>query len=170
MAKYSLHSIHPRRFDLYALWFVSAGALAAGLSLPVITFKELIFRTTTFSIITGVVNLCQERYLLLAAVVFIFSVLFPILKLTALLLLWFWPLTKSKRFTFLEFLSNLGKWSMLDVYLVAITIVIAKGSTMVKASPRIGIYFFGVSILLSIILSTLVKRLAKKAHFPQDSL
>ena len=53
----------------------------------------------TYSVMTGVVGLAKDGDYVLAAVIFFFSIVFPIGKLAALLL---------------------GKWSMLDVFVVAI--------------------------------------------------
>ncbi len=158
----SLYSIYGHRADVYALWTTAAATLITGLSLPVITFTELIFKKSTYSIISGVQSLFNGGEYVLAAVLFVFSVIFPILKLLTLLLLYFCGMDSKGRTKVVYRLSALGKWSMLDVYVVAMTIVIAKSSSLIKAQPRTGIYFFGVSVLLSIIVSSLIESLAKK--------
>ena len=150
------------RVDVYLLWVASVAALTAGLSMPVITLTELVFRKNTYSVVGGVVALYNQKDYVLAAVIFIFSCVFPIVKLLSLLLLWFVPFDSDQRGKVVTWLGHLGKWSMLDVYVVALTIVIAKSSTLLKAKPELGIYYFGASVVLSILTSTRIERLSKK--------
>jgi paraquat-inducible protein A len=158
----SLQSSHGFRADIYLLWTASTACLIAGLWLPVITFTELIFKKSTFSILGGIADLWQHGEYVLGAVIFIFSVVFPAAKLLSLLVLWFIPFNRTERGVMVHRLGTLGKWSMLDVYVVAMTIVIAKGSTLFKAEPEPGIYYFGASVVLSIFTSAVIERVSKK--------
>lgn len=160
----SLHASCGARIDVYLLWLASAGTLAAGLSLPVITLTELIFNKSTYSILSGIIELFQNKDHVLAAVIFVFSFVFPIVKLGSLLFLWFIAIDKNSRGVVVGWLGQLGKWSMLDVYIVAMTVIIAKSSVILKAEPEIGIYFFGASVILSILTSMRIEFLSKKAH------
>jgi uncharacterized paraquat-inducible protein A len=49
---------------------------------------------------------------------------------------------------------------MLDVFVVAIIVVMAKSSWMSDVTPKPGIYFFGSAIILSMIVTFLIQRLA----------
>ncbi|MFT5207666.1 MAG: paraquat-inducible protein A [Candidatus Omnitrophota bacterium] len=159
----SLHNIYSIRIDVYLLWCIAAVTLIAGLTLPVITFTELIVKTSTFSILGGVKDLFKQGEHVLGLVIFIFSIAFPIIKLTTLLYLWFAEIKKVDRSSHLDKLGNLGKWSMLDVYVLAMTIVIAKSSAFMKAEPRMGIYFFGTSVMVSMLASMKIGSLSKRA-------
>ncbi len=147
---------------VYALLALAVGALAAGLILPTIEMKELVFKKTSFSIMAGIRTLYEERYYFLAAVIFVFSIVFPILKLTALSMLWLVPMTARVRETAIEWLEVAGKWSMLDVFVVALMIIVTKSSGLVKAKPLAGIYWFMASVVLSMILSSWIKRLHRR--------
>jgi paraquat-inducible protein A len=61
-----------------------------------------------------------------------------------------------------HWLGVLGKWSMLDVFVVAITIVITKISSFAKAEARLGLYFFGASIMLAMLATGWIERIMKK--------
>ena len=164
----SLDKIHSKTWDVYALWVLSAVFLALGLYLPVITFQELIFKQSTFTIMTGITSLWDEKQFFLAMVIFVFSVVFPLVKLGGLAVLWFLPLMKNQRNRMIEMIGNLGKWSMLDVYVVAMTVIIAKSSALIKAKPQEGIYYFCASVALSIVLSLRIKYLAKYAQIKSN--
>lgn len=152
-----------------------AGALAlliVGLSLPIVTIqKHILFKTVenTYSVAAGVKDLAMSGEYVLAGVVFFFSMIFPFAKLLALGWLWSVRLYEEERRWILHWLGNLGKWSMLDVFAVAILVVLAKLRTLTHVEPRIGIFFFGAAIIASMLTTAYVDRLvraARKAHAP----
>ena len=157
----SLLQTYPKRLDIVLLLLVSSWLLFMGLRLPVLTIQQM-WMKNTFSVLTGIENLYQEKQVFLACIVFFFSIVFPIIKLTALIAIWFIRMRDEKRQRLLYLLSALGKWSMLDVFVVAVIIVTVKLGVLVKATPEPGIYYFGMSILLAMAATALEERLAKK--------
>jgi len=160
--KQSLFHRHPKRWDIIALWLASTGLLIAGLSLPVMRTKKLLFWDDSYSILQGVKALIEEKHFGLAVILFLFSIVFPIVKLTALAALWFMPVEQERRQTLLKWTSALGKWSMLDVFVVAIVVVISQFGGLMEASARVGVYVFAAAIAGSIVTSMQVERLAAR--------
>lgn len=158
----SLMQIFPRSFDVPIMLLTSAILLGFGLYLPVIKLNELVFWTHTFSVYTGIISLWKEQHYFLSVIILVFSIIFPFIKLGVLCLVWFRRISNDQRETYLKWLANLGKWSMLDVFVVAITIVVAKISKFASAEPKIGIYFFGGSIILAILVTMRIERLTNK--------
>jgi len=161
----SMLDFHPRRYDIPFLLCVSLASLLAGLSLPLITVDKTVFWNhwhNEYSVFTGIVNLAQDGDVLLAFVLFFFSMVFPFVKLSALVVIWFKRLSNEQRTTTLGWLEMLGRWSMLDVFAVAIMIVAAKLRALTQVQPQIGVYFFGAAIMLSMITTMLVDQLARK--------
>jgi len=158
----SLRELHRKRHDVPALILASAALLAFGLSLPLVTVEKL-FWENRYSVATGVFGLWEDGEHLLAAVVFFFSVVFPIAKLLLLLHLWFARLGADARDALLGWLEALGKWSMLDVFIVAILIVATKLGPVADVHPNSGVYFFTAAILASMLSTQLVRKLAARA-------
>jgi paraquat-inducible protein A len=158
----SLFHRYRTRWDVTALWCTSAGLLVAGLSLPVMRTKKLLFWDDSYSILQGVNALSEADHIVLALILFVFSIVFPIAKLGILAFLWFVPFDEDRRQRVLHWTSTLGKWSMLDVFVVAIIIVVSQLGGLVEASARIGVYVFAAAIVGSIVTSMLIERLAKK--------
>jgi len=159
----SLLKTYPRRIDV-PLGVAAAGALlGVGLALPVMSIKRLVFWNDDYSIIAGVVSLWQEGYFVLAAIIGAFSVVFPALKLGAMLALWFTPLRDDSRRRYLRWLAALGRWSMLDVFVVALTIVLTRANAFADVAPRAGLYVFAGAVVLTTIVSIEMERLARKA-------
>ncbi len=159
--KKSLLQTHPKRIDIALLLLSSTAALGAGLWLPVLTVRK-IWEKNTFTILGGVQNLCEDRQFFLAAVIFFFSIVFPFAKLAALYAIWFLPMRPESRKRILGGLSMLGKWSMLDVFVVAVIIVSVKLGVLASANAEEGIYYFAASILLAMIATAAETHLAKK--------
>src|SRR5580692_9439218 len=109
----SLQERNPKRIDIVILIVLSIVLLVIGLTLPILTVRKL-WDSNTYSIITGVQNLWQEKYYALAVIIFTFSIIFPIAKLIALSSVWFIRLKDENRKTLVLCMEIFGKWSMLD--------------------------------------------------------
>jgi paraquat-inducible protein A len=157
----SLHELHPKRIDIVILLILSVGLLIVGLMLPIMTVRKL-WASNTYSIITGVGNLWHEKLYVLASIVFFFSVIFPIAKLISLSVIWFIRMTDEHRQKLIYAMELFGKWSMLDVFVVAIIIVWVKLGVLASARAENGIYFFGASVLLTMVVSSLQGSLIKR--------
>jgi len=147
----------------------SAALLVIGLSLPLMKVQKLIFWKNEYSVFTGIVGLIKENQFLLAAILFFFSMVFPFVKLLALLALWCVPMPQAKGKALLRWLGVLGKWSMLDVFAVSILIVLVKLGPLAQVNPRPGLYFFCVAILASMTTTMYVERLARRAYQRQGN-
>jgi paraquat-inducible protein A len=143
---------------------VGAGlCLALGLKIPLIKVEKAIFLVNDYSVWSGITGLADDGEWLLAAVVFFFSFVFPIGKLLLLSWIWFAPMNPARRRDLLHWLEELGRWSMLDVFAVAILIVATKLGPLAQVSPLPGVTWFCAAILLSMVATIRVRLLAKKA-------
>lgn len=152
-----------RRYHIPAFIIGNLVLLGFGISTPVLKTEKLIFWEDSYTIITGVKNLFKEGSIFLGVIIFLFSIVFPISKLGTLFVVWFKKLTKNSRHTILKWLDILGRWSMLDVFVVAVLVVVSKAGGLVDAKPKTGIYIFAVAIFLSMLLIQWVTHLARKA-------
>ena len=159
--KKALLQLYPKRIDIPLFLIASSVALWYGLHLPTLTVRQL-WEKNTFTILTGIESLYADKQHFLAFVVFFFSIVFPIVKLVSLYALWFLPMRPESRKRILYGLSLLGKWSMLDVFIVAVLIVSVKLGALASANAENGIYFFGASILLAMVATALEERLVRK--------
>ncbi len=159
--KKTLQHLYPKRLDILILIVASAVLLIIGLNTPVLTVRKL-WERNTFSIISGIINLWNGKYYILASIIFFFSVVFPIVKLATLFMIWFVKLGNHQRKWLLRGLGLLGKWSMLDVFLTAIIIVSIKLGVLASAKAEIGIYYFATAILLAMLATNLQSNLVNR--------
>lgn len=163
MARHALRELHPRHALLVPAAIAgSTILLLIGLSLPLL-YSQKMFWQSTYSVWTGVVELWRQNELALSAILFFFSIVFPFVKLTGLTVIWFLKLPEEQRSRLLHWLGILGKWSMLDVFVVAILIVLVKLGPFVKIEPRAGVYVFAAAIAVSMLTTMYVDMLAKRS-------
>ncbi|MFC2165044.1 paraquat-inducible protein A [Acidobacteriota bacterium] len=149
-----------KNWDIDVLLWVSIITLGIGLFAPILTFKKLLFFKSTVSIFSVLTGLFQEKEFILFLVIFIFSVVFPIVKnLLIALTRYMQPKATQGMDKYLLYLSQISKWSMLDVFLVALLVVIVRLGVLGKVEARWGIYIFAASVFLS---TSAVNRLLKK--------
>ena len=84
------------RLAVLALVATAAATLALGLALPVVYLRKGL-SGDTFSVVAGILSLADKGNVLLASIVFAFSVAFPIAKLIGLVAILFRPLVESRR-------------------------------------------------------------------------
>ena len=113
---------------------------------------------SSYSILSSVWTLIKNGVvldILLASIIFIFSVVFPILKLGV----FYHKLNDGKLNRGISALVHKwGRFSMLDVYIVAILILTIRtlpGGAQIK--PSWGIILFTISVLLSLYISTRIE-------------
>ncbi|MGE0736723.1 MAG: paraquat-inducible protein A [Alphaproteobacteria bacterium] len=139
--------------------------LVAAWFLPLMTISKLLFLSERISISGIVWGLFKEREVLVFLVVFVFSMLFPAVKLISAWLIWRRVDASSPRAHFyVGLLNNLGKWSMLDVFVVALTIVAVKVSIVNDVEVHAGIYVFTGAIVLSVAATHRMQKLLGAAQ------
>jgi len=133
-----------------AFLVLSALFLAFGLVLPLVRFEKLYFFDETPSLIDIVVSLWQQGSGGLAVLVGLFSIVFPVIKLFGIALEATAPAQSGGRENWIaRLLPILGKWSMMDVMLVALVIVAAKTSGMASAFTQPGLWFYAASAIMT---------------------
>ena len=158
----SLRSQFPRHLEIPVLLALSAVLLPLGLMVPTLNLSKLAgVSGSTYSIITGIYNLAQSGNPFLALLIFTFSLVFPILKLTVLIVLWFHGMKPERREQTLRVLRVLGKWSMLDVFVIVALVGAIQFGVLAEATPRVGIYLFSTAVLTCILVTLLESRLAQ---------
>lgn len=129
------------------LLLLGALLLALGLFWPTITVTRLGIFSDTYSIILFVLSLLRGGEYLLFVIVSAFSIVFPLLKIIA----GFWFLFARNRsglpLRFGRTLIGLGRFSMADVFLVALSVFLLKSSQFANVQVHWGVYIYGLSVL-----------------------
>ncbi len=159
--KKSLWQSYPARLDIFLYLLALMGLLLAAQLTPVLSIKKFVFWKSSYSLWSGMIGLFHDRHYGLAIILLVFSILFPFTKLAVLMALWVGRFTDARRQDVLKWLERLGRWSMLDVFVVAMIVVIVKTGGALQAQPRLGIYLFASAVLLSMVLTRYIHHLAR---------
>jgi uncharacterized paraquat-inducible protein A len=117
----------------------------------------------TYSMLGGISHLLRDGDWLIGGVLVVFTLLFPILKLVMNFYLLHASAAHAERIAVV--LGHLGKWSMLDVFVIAAIVVSFKSFPLgSRVETRWGILLFAVSVVLSMIATWMLKR-----HLHHDS-
>lgn len=136
-----------------ALWYASSFALILGAVLPMFTFHKFFIFNDSFSLLSGIIYLLNEGELLLFMIILVFSIIIPIIKMKLLYLIISNKMSEDKKKIISNKLLNYGKWSMLDVLVVAILIASVKLGSMANVEAHFGLYIFAIGVLGSMWLT-----------------
>ena len=132
---------------LLPVLFIAAPVLFAfGIMLPLLTFEKLYFFTENPSLLGIIASLYDNGDYPLAALVALFSILFPAVKMVAIAAEAL-ATSESGSSWLARLVPFLSKWSMMDVMLVAIVIAAAKTSGLADAFTEAGLWCYAGSAL-----------------------
>jgi paraquat-inducible protein A len=146
------------------LLVLSFALFVIGFFAPLITVKKFLFFTNRISLFSGLVQLLQEQHYGLFSIIVTFSVLLPLIKIGVLYsvctrAVWASPKIRAT----LHWMALVGKWAMLDVFIVALLVVVTKVRGLADVEVHYGLYVFAASVMLlnltAFRLDVLVQRL-----------
>ncbi|MFZ5496356.1 MAG: paraquat-inducible protein A [Verrucomicrobiota bacterium] len=129
------------------------------------------FRVTKFwvfhdaiSVAGGIITLFHEGEYFLFTVLTLFTLVFPCVKLGLLAVIWLERAHDLARVRRLHgWVESLGKWSMLDVFVVAILIVAMKSAAVAEIRLGVGLYLFTCSVVATQLASAWVAKHLERA-------
>ena len=132
------------------LLVVSLGCFLAGLFRPFTAVTKLWLFENQISVFQGLITLWSAGELFLFLILIVFTVVFPFVKIIAMLGLWLRPRLDARQArAMFRFVSNLGKWSMLDVFIVAILVLTVKSGGLAGIKVQDGFFLFFASVMLT---------------------
>ncbi|MFP4245646.1 MAG: paraquat-inducible protein A [Halochromatium sp.] len=151
------HILHRRKpKSLQRTWALVLAALVFYVPanvLPVMTVTSL-GQTQSDTILSGVVFLIEHGMLPLAAILFIASVFVPLLKLLILIFLLLSVQWRSRwrprdRTRLYRITEAIGRWSMVDVYVVTILVALVHLGNLASIQAEAGAVFFCAVVILT---------------------
>ena len=106
----------------------------------------------------GVVTLMTHNEWAVAAIVFLASMVIPLVKLAGLFALVLtarmgWSRHLRERTWLYKFIDAIGPWAMLDVFLLAVLVALVKLSSWAKVIPGPGLLAFTAMVVLTMLAS-----------------
>ncbi len=104
-----------------------------------------------YGLLGSVQMLLDSHMVVLACMVFVFSVIFPFAKLGVLSWLWWHGVTTARRHSLLAMVEKLGKWSLFDVFLVAIMVGLTNDQWLISSASLPGLSCFLFAVILGML-------------------
>lgn len=129
--------------------------------LPFMSF-ETMGQESSPTIFEGIRSLYESGSLFLAIIVFLASMVLPLLKIIVVLVL-LSPLGKKlKPTTFrsaVVVFDTIGRWAMLDVFLLAIFVAIMKFGSVGRSMPEMGAVLFSIVVIATMLSYTAMEKI-----------
>ncbi|SDS28891.1 MULTISPECIES: paraquat-inducible protein A [Pseudomonas] len=151
--------VHARRPNsltrTWALLITAAIIYIPANVLPIMTVSSL-GQGDPSTIMSGVIQLVQHGMIPIAAVVFIASILVPTFKLVGIALLLFsvqrrQPLSARQRIWMYRFIEFIGRWSMLDIFVIAILVAVVNFGRLASVEANLGAIAFATVVILTML-------------------
>jgi paraquat-inducible protein A len=152
------HNPHPHPKSVAITLAYSLTALILYIPANIFPFMsiELYGNRNTSTIWGGIVTLIESGSWPIAGIVFLASIVIPFLKLIILFYLALTarskkhPRFKTKLYNIIE---AIGRWSMLDIFLLAVLVAILKLGPWTTVEPRIGSLLFAFVVIFTMVAS-----------------
>lgn len=139
---------------IVAMLVVSLILFIAGVFRPFTSVTKLWLFENQISVFAGLGTLWKAGELFLFLILFVFTVVFPFVKISAMLVLWLKSgLAHAQAKQFFKFVAQMGKWSMLDVFVVAILVLTVKSGGLASIKVQDGFFLFFASVMLTQVAS-----------------
>ena len=151
-----LHRRKPASLLLTWTFLVSAMLLYLPANLLPVMETESIFGSQRDTILSGIVFLWSTGSWPFAIIVFVASIMVPLLKMLGLLTLLI-AVQRVERRQHQDFarlyrlLEIIGRWSMLDIYVVAILVTLVQIHLLATVTPGKGAMAFGAVVVLTML-------------------
>jgi paraquat-inducible protein A len=151
--------LHLRRPDslrrTWALLIAAAILYIPANLLPILRTRTLLGEDDN-TIMSGVAYFWDDGSFGLAIIVFVASVLVPLLKLGVLSLLAATVRCKTRwrpeqRTRLFRIIEGIGRWSMLDIYVITLTAALVRFGSLAEALPGPGAVPFGAVVVLTML-------------------
>jgi paraquat-inducible protein A len=154
-------------FDSLLLSLVFGASLATtsiGLVTPALHVEQFWFFTRDISVLSGIRQLIQSGQVVLGSLILVLSVVVPLSKaLIGFLISAFVRESGPALTSLLGLFEFLGKWSLTDVFILALGVIVIDGQLLTAANLGPGIYLFGLGAILSWIGTMALHARAKRA-------
>jgi len=117
------------------------------------SFNKFYIFNDTFSLLGGVIFLLQEGELFLFVILFGFSIALPLYKMVLSFLLVSNRIKDPEhKIKTVNRLAIIGKWSMTDVFVIAILAATVKLGMIATIEVHTGLFVFGAGVITSMLL------------------
>jgi len=147
-------------YSLVLSWFFLTLALLLLIPANILPIMNILLfnRGEPSTIIGGVALLWHHGIYAIAMVVFVASFVVPLGKALSIIVLLLsvqfrWPMSTQRRIVVYRVVEFLGRWSMLDIFVVAVMVGLVQLGQTAAVVPGMGATAFGAAVILTMLSS-----------------
>jgi paraquat-inducible protein A len=150
-----LHQRKPHSLALTAALLICAAILYIPANLLPVMYTRTLLDEERDTIMSGVLVLLHSGSWPIAVLVFIASIVVPLLKIIALSVVLFsaWrrtPRYRTQRSELFRMVEFIGRWSMLDVYAISLLVALVQIRSLASVAVGWGALAFGAVVVLTL--------------------
>lgn len=147
---------HPDSLRRTWALLIAAGLLYIPANLLPVMHTATLMDTQDNTIMSGVIYFWTSGEWPLAVIVFVASIVVPMLKISVLVLLLITARRRSswcprERTTLYRLIQGIGRWSMLDVFVVTLTVALVRFQSFAEVTAGTGVIAFGSVVILTLL-------------------
>lgn len=146
-----------KKYSLQKTWalLITAMIFIIPANLYPITYllkNNILYPDTIFS---GIISLIESEMVAIALIVFVASILVPILKIVALVAIllavqFHWKLSARKQLLIFTFVDWVGRWSILDLFVISIMVAVFDKGNLLSVYPGIAATSFTIVVITTL--------------------
>ena len=109
-----------KRLAYHVMVTVGLVSYIISINSPLITVKKFLFINDTVSLFQILSTLLENEEIFLGSIIFIFTIILPILKFSLLIAYGLRPSIEKQFFRSYKYLEHISRWAMLDVFIAAL--------------------------------------------------
>ncbi|MBP7950387.1 MAG: paraquat-inducible protein A [Verrucomicrobiales bacterium] len=151
--------MHPARWSVF-FSLLGLTALIPAYFVPAMLVANAVDGSRWFSVWTGITTFWERGHWFLAGLIFCFSFLFPLVKFSLSLLCAAGGRWLPRKFRHGVFVLTqwTAKYSMLDVFVIALLVLLVKVKEYIRMLPSLGLYLFSFAVLCSVLAGGALNR------------
>lgn len=152
----SLELRHPDSLQRTLAYLLTAMLFYIPANLFPIMTTETLGQEESHTIASGVVEFWQLGSYPIAIVIFVASIIIPVLKMLALLWLCAYvlrpyPVSRHQLARIYQVTEFVGKWSMIDIFVVALMVALVQMGDLIQITPGTGATAFAAVVIFTIL-------------------
>ncbi|WAJ70782.1 paraquat-inducible protein A [Catenovulum adriaticum] len=146
----------PRSYERTLAWLVTSIILYIPANIYPIMSTVAFTRVEPNTIVGGVIELWQQESYIIAMVIFLASIVIPIAKILVLIWLCFslklgLKTHKKERTVIYKYTELIGRWSMIDIFVVAILVALLQLGGFMVVEPGIAALSFAAVVITTML-------------------
>lgn len=152
----ALYSRRPDSFQHTLAWLIAGMIFFIPANLYPMLITKTLGTEQKSTIVGGVIELFEYGSYFVAIVVGVASILVPLAKFAVIGMLllsirYSWPLDPHQRLHMYEVTEFIGRWSMIDVFVVAILVALVQLDFLASVNPGVAAFSFALSVIFTML-------------------